>query len=399
MTEPADRWSAYTDLTPDRRAGWRLDVVTPPSRLGGSNGMTIGPDGRLYVTQVFVSQVTAIDVETGEHAVFSPLGSGISRARRRHLRRRRHVLRDRADVRPGHRAAAPTARYRVVRDDLPAANGVHDGPRRAAAVHRRVPARRPAARGRPGRCRRRRRILLEDLDGPNAPAMGPDGKLYFPQVFADQVWSYDLETGDGPPRRRRPGPTDGRQVRLAWPPRRLGGGRRADHRDRPGDRCTARCWPTVPLGIDNVSVGRRRPDLRVALRRRAGGRGDGRPPAGAVGTPGLLGPHGLAVDTDGTLLFADGLSVGAVIDGEPSAASACSSTCRRWRSAWSRSAARCAVLGAGGEVLRYDPRRRRADGAGRGPRRPDHACASTATGCWWPSAAPGGSAPSTATAA
>ena len=31
--------------------------------------------------------------------------------------------------------------------------------------------------------------------------------------------------------------------------------------------------------------------------------------------PGLLGPHGLAVDADGTILFADGLSVGAVVDG------------------------------------------------------------------------------------
>ena len=50
MTEPTDRWSAYTDLSPTVASGWRFDVVTPPSRLGGSNGMTIGPDRRLYVT-------------------------------------------------------------------------------------------------------------------------------------------------------------------------------------------------------------------------------------------------------------------------------------------------------------------------------------------------------------
>ena len=40
--------------------------------------MSVGPDGRLYVTQVFFSQVTAIDVETGGHSVFCPLGAGIT---------------------------------------------------------------------------------------------------------------------------------------------------------------------------------------------------------------------------------------------------------------------------------------------------------------------------------
>src|ERR1043165_8055772 len=73
-----DRWSAYSDVTPRPAAGWRFEVVVPPSRLGGSNGMTFGPDGRLHVTQVFGSQITAIDVETGRHEVSSPLGGGIA---------------------------------------------------------------------------------------------------------------------------------------------------------------------------------------------------------------------------------------------------------------------------------------------------------------------------------
>src|SRR4051794_663131 len=69
-TMSTDRWSAYTDLTPTVSHGWTLETVTPPSRLGGANGMTVGPDGRLYVTQVFFSQVTAIDVDSGVHEVF-----------------------------------------------------------------------------------------------------------------------------------------------------------------------------------------------------------------------------------------------------------------------------------------------------------------------------------------
>src|SRR4051812_9294811 len=72
-----DRWHMYTDAAPHVAAGWRMETLTPPSRLGGANGMTFGPDGRLYVTQVFGSQVTAIDIVSGAHQVYTPLGSGI----------------------------------------------------------------------------------------------------------------------------------------------------------------------------------------------------------------------------------------------------------------------------------------------------------------------------------
>ena len=195
MAEPTDRWSAYTDLVPTVASGWRLDVVTPPSRLGGSNGMTIGPDGRLYVTQVFFSQVTAIDVETGEHEVFSPLGSGISGPDDAIFGADGTFF---ATEPMFGRVTArrPDGTYRVVADDLPAANGVTmDHARRRLFIDEFRPGGRllevdPTGAGQP-------RILLEDLDGPNAPAMGPDGRLYFPQVFANQVWCYDLDTGEG----------------------------------------------------------------------------------------------------------------------------------------------------------------------------------------------------------
>ena len=48
----------------------------------------------------------------------------------------------------------------------------------------------PSGRGEPD-------ILMEDLNGPNALAMGPDGRLYFPQVFANEIWVYDLVTRRG----------------------------------------------------------------------------------------------------------------------------------------------------------------------------------------------------------
>jgi sugar lactone lactonase YvrE len=311
MPEPADRWSAYTDLTPTVSSGWRLETITPPSRLGGSNGMTIGPDGRLYVTQVFFSQITAIDVETGEHAVFSPLGSGIAGP-------------DDAIFGADGTCFATepmfgrvTARgadgvYRVVAADLPAANGcTMDHARQRLFIDEFRPGGRllevdPNGAGPP-------RILLEDLAGPNAPAMGPDGKIYFPQVFADQVWSYDLETGDA-----RLAVDD-----LARPTAvKFDSTGRLVTSEAAGGRITAIDLGTgartvlaeVPLGIDNVSVGA---DDRIFVSHYVDGR-VAEETAGRqriLSEPGLLGPHGLAVDTDGQLLFADGLSVGEVIDG------------------------------------------------------------------------------------
>ena len=154
--------------------------------------MTFGPDGRLYVTQVFGSQVTAIDIETGRHEVVSPLGSGIAGPDDAIFGADGTIY---ATEPMFGRVTArrPDGTYRVVRDDLPAANGCtmdHAGQRLFIDEFRpggRLLEVDPAGHGEP-------RVLLDDLAGPNAPAMGPDGRLYFPQVFADEIWSYDLDT-------------------------------------------------------------------------------------------------------------------------------------------------------------------------------------------------------------
>jgi sugar lactone lactonase YvrE len=306
-----DRWSMYTDLTPSVAAGWRLDVVTPPSRLGGSNGMTLGPDGRLYVTQVFGSQVTAIDLDSGAHEVFSPLGSGIAGPDDAIFGTdgtfyATEPLFGRVTARN------PDGTYRVVRADLPAANGVTmDHDRRRLFIDEFRPGGRllevdPAGSGEP-------RVLLDDLAGPNAPAMGPDGRLYFPQVFADQVWRYDLDTGSAElavDELARPTAVKfdsrGRLVTSE-----AAGGRITAVDLATGDR---EVLAEVPLGIDNVSVG---DDDRIFVSHYVDGRvaeeTGGR--TRLLSEPGLLGPHGLAVTADGGWLVADGLSVGTVVDG------------------------------------------------------------------------------------
>ncbi len=117
-----DRWSAYSTVTPSTAPGWRFEVVTPPSRLGGANGMTFGPDGRLYVTQVFGSQITAIDIETGRHEVGSPLGAGIAGPDDA-IFGADGTLYATEPMFGRVTARQPDGSYRVVRADLPAANG------------------------------------------------------------------------------------------------------------------------------------------------------------------------------------------------------------------------------------------------------------------------------------
>src|ERR1700748_1706812 len=76
MTSPVlqPRYPATNPATVD---GWRLERLTPPSRLYGANGLRTGPDGRIYVAQVSGSQISAIDVESGAVEAISPLGGAI----------------------------------------------------------------------------------------------------------------------------------------------------------------------------------------------------------------------------------------------------------------------------------------------------------------------------------
>ena len=107
--------------------------------------------------------------------------------------------------------------------------------------------------------------------------MGPDGRLYFPQVFANEIWVYDLDAGRGQllfddlsvptavkfDSRGRLVMSEsgaGRITAIDLADRRARDARRGaeGHRQRVGRR--------------------RRPHLRVALRRRARRRGDRQPP-------------------------------------------------------------------------------------------------------------------------
>src|SRR5688572_26504593 len=75
MRHPPSRYAVHTPVT--AAEGWTLEHMTPPSRLHGANGIATGPDGRIYCAQVPGSQVSAIDVDSGELETISGMGSEI----------------------------------------------------------------------------------------------------------------------------------------------------------------------------------------------------------------------------------------------------------------------------------------------------------------------------------
>ena len=131
----------YTAPNPTAAEGWRLDRLTAPSRLFGANGLRTGPDGRIYVAQVTGSQISALDLGTGQVDTVSAKGGDIIAPDDVAFDASGNLYATEVmDGRVSVRDAG--GRTRVLRDDLPCANGitVHQGP----AVHRRVPRGRPA---------------------------------------------------------------------------------------------------------------------------------------------------------------------------------------------------------------------------------------------------------------
>ncbi|VAZ87739.1 Virginiamycin B lyase [Mycobacterium pseudokansasii] len=181
----------YQAMRPPRVAeGWSLTRLTAPSRLFGANGLRTGPDGRVYIAQVTGSQISALDVATGRLDTISPKGGEIvapddiafgpdGNLYATEVMDGRVSLRDKA------------GRTRVLRDDVPSANGI-------TFHHGRLFV---------GECREAGRLLELDLNGgqprvllenvplPNAMEVGPDGLLYFPVMGANEIWRIDPDGG------------------------------------------------------------------------------------------------------------------------------------------------------------------------------------------------------------
>lgn len=301
----SDRWQMYGGGAASVAPGWHFDAVVGPSRLWGANGIVYGAGGQLMVTQVFGSQVTAIQVDSGEHAVWSALGAGIA-APDDGVFAADGTFFATEPMNATVSARNPDGTYRTLTDELPAINGITmDRARRRLFADEFRPGGRlweldPAGERPP-------RLLLDELVTPNALAVGPDGALWFPQVVAGEIWRYDL---DGRSARKvfegLASPCAVKfdsQGRLLTPESASGAVTRIDLAT--GARETV---AQVHRGIDNIALS---PDDRLFVSHFV----DGRVSEGAdriLSPSGLLGPYGLAVLTDGRVVAADGLSLAVI---------------------------------------------------------------------------------------
>src|ERR1700722_1771405 len=178
----------YTGRPLSLAAGWALKRVTQPSRLFGANGICTGPDGRIYVAQVSGSQISAINVTTGEIETISAKGADI-------VAPDDLVFDDQGNVYapeiPDGRvsARAPNGSTRVIHGDMPCANPIafHQG--RLLAGECRINGRIMQLDRNGGAPR----VLVENVPMPNAMEVGPDGKLYFPVMATNEIWRVSLD--------------------------------------------------------------------------------------------------------------------------------------------------------------------------------------------------------------
>jgi sugar lactone lactonase YvrE len=171
--------------------GWRLERLTAPSRLYGANGLRTGADGRVYVAQVAGSQVSAIDVNTGEIEAYSPMGGPITGPD--------DLVFDEAgnlyvtEITENQvRVLRPNGSSEVILGDVAVANPItyHHG--RLIAGELRIGGRIMELDRNGGAPR----VIADNVPMANAFDVGPDGKLYFPAQAANEIWRVGLDGGE-----------------------------------------------------------------------------------------------------------------------------------------------------------------------------------------------------------
>lgn len=182
----------YTSATAIGLAeGWSVERLTPPSRLYGANGLRTGPDGRIYVAQVAGNRISALDVDSGELETISTQASAILTPDDVDFDADGNLYateyyEGRVSVRGANGGT------RVLRDDVPGANGItfHQG--RLFIDECRIGGRLLELDPNGGAPR----VILENLAMPNAMEFGPDGKLYYPVLGTNDIWRVDVDGGE-----------------------------------------------------------------------------------------------------------------------------------------------------------------------------------------------------------
>jgi sugar lactone lactonase YvrE len=165
----------------------RLIAATP---LRGSNGITFGPDGRLWVAEYLPGRISAVDVTTGRvDVIVAPDGP---------LQSPDDLVFDAGgnlwitDVAPGRVwRRTPDGELTVAADNILNPNGI-------AAIGNRIFVNEMVPGGRVLELTdtaTEPRVLVEGLMLGNAMQAGPDGNLYYPHMFPGEVYRISPEGG------------------------------------------------------------------------------------------------------------------------------------------------------------------------------------------------------------
>ncbi|MFJ1580182.1 MULTISPECIES: hypothetical protein [unclassified Streptomyces] len=169
---------------------WDTTRLNPPNRLWGSNGVTFGPDGRLYVAQFIAGQISAVDPVSGDVDVVVPLDSPVQAPDDLAFGADGSMYI--TDLTPGRVwRRDPAGEFTLVSDTVKLPNGI-------TCVGDRLFVNEMRSDGRlmemfPGGGDPV--VLTDGLAWGNAMQLGPDGLLYYPHMIANEVWRISPDGG------------------------------------------------------------------------------------------------------------------------------------------------------------------------------------------------------------
>ncbi|WP_432044723.1 hypothetical protein [Streptomyces asiaticus] len=184
--------SRFDDTGRTRATSDRLEVrrLTRANRLWGSNGVTFGPDGRLYVAQFLAGQISAVDPASGDIEVVVPLDGPVEAPDDLAFGADGSMYI--ADLTPGRVwRRGSEGEYTLVSDQVSVPNGITCVGDRLFVNEMRMNGRLMELfpdGGDPA-------VLTDGLALGNAMQLGPDGCLYYPQMMRDQVWRIPPDGG------------------------------------------------------------------------------------------------------------------------------------------------------------------------------------------------------------
>ncbi|WPB95123.1 hypothetical protein [Streptomyces malaysiensis] len=184
--------SRFDDTGRTRTTSDRLEVrrLTRANRLWGSNGVTFGPDGRLYVAQFLAGQISAVDPVSRDIEVVVPLDGPVEAPDDLAFGADGSMYI--ADLTPGRVwRRGPGGEYTLVSDQVSVPNGI-------TCVGDRLFVNEMKMNGRlmelfPGGGDPA--VLTGGLALGNAMQLGPDGCLYYPQMMRNEVWRIPPDGG------------------------------------------------------------------------------------------------------------------------------------------------------------------------------------------------------------